>query len=488
MNSVTHPSNTRTLNPPPGWDQDKLPVASVPVSDVRLGDVQAVATFWKPEPVELDALLLGGTVMLSVIGPTMPPVAVQVAMATERHEPSGEPTREDLNALARACAVPGHATMIDHLAFGRLVLARHARRAMENAYARRYLYLRERPLDSIAGGGLFVGRTPENQVINGEDLDRAVDERIAAEWPTAPALRFGLDREALRQDLGEALTTALAAVCEDGVAPDWFDSRNVDAVLDEVMPTIRMHVDPEMVNAAWCAAEQAMDSGDIDKGREHARYVLELLKRTDWGQHSAAGANSEWEAATCCESVQLLARAAAAPQPTAVRAPDDMVAALEAVETWWLSQLGKVSGAPACIFMVREALARHRRLSLQAPRPAASLDHPRAGGFDPARALNGELRTEMLDMLRCMGRGDLAERIKDEPLKAILAAIFTELSDADSDAQDVPKLRERIEALERDLAAAGDAPKQVAALNERLIAANAQVDALQVRLAKGGAA
>ncbi|RDI25198.1 hypothetical protein DFR41_104255 [Pseudacidovorax intermedius] len=444
MNPVTHPSNTRTLNPPPGWDQDKLPVASVPVSDVRLGDVQAVATFWKPEPVELDALLLGGTVMLSVIGPTMPPVAVQVARATERHEPSGEPTREDLNALARACAVPGHATMIDHLAFGRLVLARHARQAMENAYARRYLYLRERPLDSIAGGGLFVGRTPENQVINGEDLDRAVDERIAAEWPAAPALRFGLDREALRQDLGEALTTALAAVCEDGVAPDWFDSRNVDTVLDEVMPTIRMHVDPEMVNAAWSASEpepQGADAKCIACGCTDSRACM--------GGCSWAWVDREARQGLCssCVADHVSAEIERAGKPLEHPMPP------------------RIQGLGTCCH-----------------------DDAPAAGFDPARALNGELRTEMLDMLRCMARGDLAERIKDEPLKTILAAIFTELSDADSDAQDVPKLHERIEALERDLAAAGDAPKQLAALNERLIAANAQVDALQLRLGKGGAA
>ena len=40
----------------------------------------------------------------------------------------------------------------------------------------------------------------------------------------------------------------------------------------------------------------------------------------------------------------------------------DAIAALQAVEDWWLSLPGhqRDHGAPACIFMVREVLARHR--------------------------------------------------------------------------------------------------------------------------------
>lgn len=444
MKCVGHPSNTRPLDPPAGWDHDRLPVDPVMVTDVAIGkDVMGIATFWKPDPVELSALLLGGTVMLSVIGPGMPPVALQVATATEPHEPAGEPTDEQLHELARVCAVPGHATMINHLAFGRLVLARHARRAMENAYARRYRYLRERPLDSIKAGGIFVGRTPENQVINGLDLDRDVDERIAAEWPAAPALRFGVDREALRQDLGEALATVLASLCEDGVAPDWFDSRNVDVVLDELLPVIRTHVDPEMVNAAWSAADPAPAGGD-------ARCM-------------ACGCTDSQACPGGC--------------------------------SWaWVDRETQRGLCSACVVAdLAERVNRAGELTVARPTVIPSLracchEPASAPGFDPARAINGELRAEMLDMLRCMARGDLAERVKDEPLKKILGAIFTELSEADSDAQEAPKLRERIEALQAELAAAADAPRQVAALNERLIAANAQVDALRLQLAKGGAA
>lgn len=45
--------------------------------------------------------------------------------------------------------------------------------------AARYRYLRERDLDSIHQGGVFAGMTPENVVLNGEDLDQAVDAGLA---------------------------------------------------------------------------------------------------------------------------------------------------------------------------------------------------------------------------------------------------------------------------------------------------------------------
>ena len=41
--------------------------------------------------------------------------------------------------------------------------------------ARRYRYLRERDLDTIHKGGIFAGCVPENVVVNGDDLDAAID-------------------------------------------------------------------------------------------------------------------------------------------------------------------------------------------------------------------------------------------------------------------------------------------------------------------------
>ena len=45
-------------------------------------------------------------------------------------------------------------------------------------YARRYAYLRERDLDAIVEGGVFAGKVPENVVLNGDDLDAAIDKAM----------------------------------------------------------------------------------------------------------------------------------------------------------------------------------------------------------------------------------------------------------------------------------------------------------------------
>lgn len=42
-------------------------------------------------------------------------------------------------------------------------------------YAKRYAYLRERDLDAIVDGGVFAGKVPDNVVLNGADLDAAID-------------------------------------------------------------------------------------------------------------------------------------------------------------------------------------------------------------------------------------------------------------------------------------------------------------------------
>ncbi|RTS51513.1 hypothetical protein DY943_17460 [Pseudomonas aeruginosa] len=44
--------------------------------------------------------------------------------------------------------------------------------------AARYRWLRERDLETISRGGVFAGMTPENIVLNLEDLDAAIDAAI----------------------------------------------------------------------------------------------------------------------------------------------------------------------------------------------------------------------------------------------------------------------------------------------------------------------
>lgn len=50
-------------------------------------------------------------------------------------------------------------------------------------YAKRYAFLRGRPLDSIRHGGVFAGKTPDNLVLNGKDLDTAVDAEMGLRSP-----------------------------------------------------------------------------------------------------------------------------------------------------------------------------------------------------------------------------------------------------------------------------------------------------------------
>lgn len=49
--------------------------------------------------------------------------------------------------------------------------------------AERYRFLRERDLDTMRVGGIFVGLVPDNVVVNGDDLDRAVDQAMMQEAP-----------------------------------------------------------------------------------------------------------------------------------------------------------------------------------------------------------------------------------------------------------------------------------------------------------------
>ncbi|MEE3516399.1 hypothetical protein QO177_32615, partial [Pseudomonas aeruginosa] len=44
--------------------------------------------------------------------------------------------------------------------------------------AARYRWLRERDLETIRRGGVFAGMTPENIVLNLEDLDAEIDAAI----------------------------------------------------------------------------------------------------------------------------------------------------------------------------------------------------------------------------------------------------------------------------------------------------------------------
>lgn len=50
----------------------------------------------------------------------------------------------------------------------------------ERTDAARYQWLRGRDLETISHGGVFAGKTPDNVILNGEDLDSAIDAAIDA--------------------------------------------------------------------------------------------------------------------------------------------------------------------------------------------------------------------------------------------------------------------------------------------------------------------
>ncbi len=80
MNPVTHPSNTRTLGAPAGWDQTKLPCDALPVTDLEQDGVNTVASFWQPDALDLQRMVGGGLVRLGIVGHGMPPVILSTVM------------------------------------------------------------------------------------------------------------------------------------------------------------------------------------------------------------------------------------------------------------------------------------------------------------------------------------------------------------------------------------------------------------------------
>jgi hypothetical protein len=55
--------------------------------------------------------------------------------------------------------------------------------AKDEADLRRYRFLRNADIDAIHNGGIFAGKTPENIILTGADLDSEID--IAMDIPTA---------------------------------------------------------------------------------------------------------------------------------------------------------------------------------------------------------------------------------------------------------------------------------------------------------------
>jgi hypothetical protein len=81
MNKHQHPTNNAVLGAPKGWDQGVLPCSALAITRITYegeGGQQGVMSFWKPTADELVMLAAGGSVALTVLGTTMPPVMLAV--------------------------------------------------------------------------------------------------------------------------------------------------------------------------------------------------------------------------------------------------------------------------------------------------------------------------------------------------------------------------------------------------------------------------
>jgi hypothetical protein len=78
MNKHQHPSNNAVLGAPKGWDQGELPCSALPITRIQVEGMDAIVSYWKPSENELALLAAGGSVALTVLGVTMPPVMLAV--------------------------------------------------------------------------------------------------------------------------------------------------------------------------------------------------------------------------------------------------------------------------------------------------------------------------------------------------------------------------------------------------------------------------
>ncbi len=78
MRFIQHHTNNRVLGAPKDWDQEQLPCNALPISDAIWDGVPAVLSFWQPDAADLARLNVGQSVVLAIVGATMPPAAVWV--------------------------------------------------------------------------------------------------------------------------------------------------------------------------------------------------------------------------------------------------------------------------------------------------------------------------------------------------------------------------------------------------------------------------
>lgn len=83
MRFIQHPSNSRVLGAPVGWDQQALECGALPITDSQVQGQPAMVSFWQPDEEDLRQIASGKPVRLWVLGTVHPPVIVDVEPTAE---------------------------------------------------------------------------------------------------------------------------------------------------------------------------------------------------------------------------------------------------------------------------------------------------------------------------------------------------------------------------------------------------------------------
>ena len=94
-------------------------------------------------------------------------------------QPDGDPHGECAAEIARLRSEVKTLGLVNKT-FSLHLTRKEVELAERNADAARYVWLRERDLDAVRRGGVFAGRTPDNIVLNGADLDASIDAAMVA--------------------------------------------------------------------------------------------------------------------------------------------------------------------------------------------------------------------------------------------------------------------------------------------------------------------
>ncbi|RQV52075.1 Lar family restriction alleviation protein [Burkholderia cenocepacia] len=152
--------------------------------------------------------------------------------------------RRVLSATAQPVADDA-ASQSDETTMHECMVSLLARTEAAEADAFRYRFLRERDLDAAKVGGVFADKTPDNVVLNGADLDAAIDAESGVSFPAAAQsderARFDEARELLYGNL-ESIESAIALADATG---NCSQARGLEAVEYQIRRLFYTHPTPQ---------------------------------------------------------------------------------------------------------------------------------------------------------------------------------------------------------------------------------------------------